>query len=228
VPGGLETHAALREASGATAVFAAWGGDAKALLVFGDAVKPNAREAVARLRARGLDVWLLSGDSETTTAAVAGVLGIEAYRGGASPEEKVALLRDLQARGRRVGVVGDGVNDAAALAAAEVGIGVAAGAACVAWQAADVALLTGDPLKILRFQELAGLTVRLLRQNLFFAFLYNALAIPLAVSGALNPLVAAAAMMASSLTVVANTARLWRGAAAAEAASPPLRVLTRD
>ncbi|MBI5441817.1 MAG: heavy metal translocating P-type ATPase [Deltaproteobacteria bacterium] len=213
LPADLDEEAADLEARGLTAVFGAWEGEGRALLAFGDVPKPGAGEAVSSLAAAGVEVWLLSGDSPATTAAVAEALGIGpgARRGGASPEEKVALVRELRAQGRRLAMVGDGLNDAAALALADIGFAVGSEGSSGAWQAADVALLSDDPRRVLAFRALALRTSRILRQNLFFAFAYNALAIPLALAGTLNPLVAAAAMVASSLTVVASTARISTG-----------------
>jgi Cu2+-exporting ATPase/Cu+-exporting ATPase len=209
IPPELEARARAAEAQGETAVFVGFGGQLRGLLVFGDAPKPGAREAIDAARARGMECWLVSGDAEETTGAVARALGIRHFRGGAPPEEKVRIVAGLRARGRAVGMVGDGVNDAAALASAHVGFALGARAA-VSAQASDVVLLAEDPLQVLESLDLSAATRRVVRQNLLISLAYNGLGIPLAVAGVLNPLVAVLAMFASSLTVIGNSARLLR------------------
>jgi Cu+-exporting ATPase len=161
------------------------------------------------LHSQGIETWLISGDSEDTTGAIAREAGIKNVRGQSPPQEKARLLRDLQAQRRLVGMVGDGINDAAALAQADVGFSLGTDAN-LAREASALTFLTPDPARILDARNLSLLTCKIIRQNLFFAFFYNALAIPLAASGFLNPLIAVFAMFASSLTVIANASRLSR------------------
>jgi len=205
----LMEKAAPFEESGKTVVFFGWDGQTRGFSVFGDRLRPGIREMIQVLHSQGIDTWLISGDSENTTGVIAREAGIGNFRGQCPPQGKVRLLRDLQAQGRRVGMVGDGINDAAALAQADVGIALGSGAN-LAREASALAFLTPDPTRILDARNLSLLTFKTIRQNLFFAFFYNALAIPLAASGLLNPLIAVFAMFASSLTVVGNASRLSR------------------
>ncbi|MBI5015469.1 MAG: heavy metal translocating P-type ATPase [Deltaproteobacteria bacterium] len=209
IPASLARRQEELEARGLTTAWAGWAGGANAVFSFGDALKPEAVCSVEHLRARGLALWLVSGDSPGATGAVARSLGIDRFLGNARPEDKVALLADLRNQGSRVAMVGDGINDAPALAEADVGIALGAGADFLC-QAADVVILSDDPGQLASVFALAGRATRVVRQNLFFAFFYNLLALPLAVSGLLNPLVAALAMLSSSLTVVGNTLRVAR------------------
>ncbi len=162
-----------------------------------------------RLRARGIKTYLVSGDSEETTRAIAGELGVDRFLGKALPKDKVETIKRLQGEGLKVGMVGDGVNDAAALAQADVGFALGA-AASFSREHADVVLMSDTPARILDVIELSSLTMKTVRQNLFFAFFYNVLGIPLAMAGLLNPLVAVFAMFASSLSVIGNTLRIMR------------------
>ncbi|MEN6485847.1 MAG: heavy metal translocating P-type ATPase [Syntrophobacteraceae bacterium] len=205
----LDRSARSREAEGATVVFFGWDRHTRGFFEFGDTIRPGSKAVVAALLSRGIDLWLVSGDSRETTGSVARELGIGRWAGQTLPGEKAAVVRRLQGEGRRVGMVGDGINDAAALAQADVGFAAGSGQN-IAREASDVALLTDDPEGMLRAFSLATLTARTVRQNLFFAFFYNALAVPLAVSGLLNPLWAAFAMFAGSLTVTGNTLRISR------------------
>lgn len=209
VPEELDRRRADLEAAGLTAVLAGWSGQARALFAFGDALRPGAAAAVETLRSRGLSLWLLSGDSPGATAAVARRLGIGRAVGGAAPADKARLVRELKAQGHRVGVAGDGVNDAAALAEADVGFAVGAGDAFLR-RSADVVIPAADPRRLAAAFDHAALASRVIRRNLAFAFLYNALAIPAALAGLLNPIFAALAMVGSSMTVVASTLALLR------------------
>ncbi|MCX7629973.1 MAG: heavy metal translocating P-type ATPase [Geminicoccaceae bacterium] len=181
------------------------------LLAFEDALRPQAAEAVAELRARGLRIVLLSGDRRAVAERVARRLGIAEVFAPLLPEEKVATIRDLRARGRTVAMVGDGINDAPALAAADLGIAMGSGTD-VAIAAAGFTLMRPDPRLVPAALSIARATRRTIRQNLFWAFLYNLLALPLAALGFLTPAVAGSAMALSSLSVVLNALRLarWR------------------
>jgi heavy metal translocating P-type ATPase len=205
----LEKKACIAESRGMTAVFFGWDGQVRGLLVFGDSLKRGVLELVRKLRAREIITWLVSGDAPETTRAVAEEAGLNEFRGQALPQDKAELIKSLQQKGHRVGMVGDGVNDAAALAQADVGIAVGTGMN-ITREASDFTLLAGEPNRVLAVLDLSALTARTVRQNLFFAFLYNGLAIPLAVAGLLNPLIAVFAMFASSLTVIGNTLKISR------------------
>jgi Cu+-exporting ATPase len=199
------------ENTGRTAVLAGWDGRARAVLVVADQLKLHAADAVAGLRGLGLRPVLLTGDNERAARQVAGQLPLSAEDvfAGVTPGEKVEVIRQLQASGHPVAFVGDGVNDAAALAQADLGMAIGAGADA-AIGAAGLTLVTGDPAGITTAIQLAGATVRVIRVNLAWASGYNLIAIPLAALGYLNPLFAGIAMSASSLIVVGNSLRLRR------------------
>ena len=198
-----------REEQGKTVAFVGWDGDVQALAIFGDGIKPEMEELVTRLRQGGVDVRLVSGDARLTTGFVASSLGIESYESELVPEEKVEIVKRLQSDGRIVAMVGDGINDAPALAQADLGIAMGSGAD-IAMKAASVVLMGGEPRKILEVFEIAQRSMRVVRQNLFWAFFYNILGISLAVTGVLNPIFAAVAMLLSSVAIVGNTMRLAR------------------
>ncbi len=209
VPPGLEASARAFQNIGGTTVFFAWAGEVRGLMGFGDVLKESGREAVAALQARGLSVWLASGDSRATTDAVAKELGISQCLGDALPHEKMDLVERLQSEGHLVGFAGDGINDAPALARADVGF--AFGTAAHAFHdVGHVGLMGNDPRKVITTIRFSARVSRTIRQNLFFALIYNALAIPLAVMGVLNPLIAVVAMFLSSLTVIGNTLRFTK------------------
>lgn len=170
-------------------------------------MREGAREMIARLHAQGLTTWLVSGDSRETVSVIAESLGISHFQGEALPEDKVEIIRELQSMGHRVAMVGDGINDSAALARAEVGISMGA-QSDITLEASQVSILADDLSGILFFHSLSNLTHRIMKQNLVLAFVYNVLGIPLAVAGALTPLAAVGAMFASSLTVIGNTLRI--------------------
>jgi Cu+-exporting ATPase len=176
-----------------------------------DRVKPSAREAVHRLQEAGIETVLLTGDNERTAAAVAVQVGIDRVLAGVLPADKAAEVRRLQAEGKRVAMIGDGVNDAPALAAADVGIAMGTGAD-VAMEAAGVTLMRADPLLVEDAIAVSRATYRKIRQGLFWAFIYNVVGLPLAALGLLSPLMAGAAMALSSVSVVTNALllRRWR------------------
>jgi Cu+-exporting ATPase len=194
---------------GATVVGLAVGSRLAGAFALRDRIKPGARDVVARLRAAGMEVYLLSGDRASTAQALALEAGIPPANVFAEvrPENKAGLLRSLQERGARVAFVGDGINDAPALAQADLGVAVAQ-ASDVAREAADVILLRSDLEVIPEVLSLAQATLRTIRQNLFWAFFYNAAAVPLAALGFLSPIVCAAAMGLSDVLVIGNALRL--------------------
>jgi Cu+-exporting ATPase len=197
------------EAAGRTAVCVSWDGRARGVLVVADSLRPTSAEAVRRLRDLGLDPILLTGDNEATARAVAAEAGIDPADVIADvlPEDKVDAVRRLQAEGRTVAMVGDGVNDAAALATADLGLAMGTGTD-VAIEASDLTLVRGDLLAAVDAIRLARRTLGTIRGNLFWAFAYNVAALPLAALGLLNPMIAGAAMAFSSVFVVANSLRL--------------------
>ncbi|WP_432508720.1 heavy metal translocating P-type ATPase [Kineococcus auxinigenes] len=197
------------EAAGRTAVAVGWDGAARGVLVVSDTVRPTSAEAVTRLRGLGLRPVLLTGDNSRAAHAVAARVGIDEVIAEVLPEGKVDVVRRLQAEGRTVAVVGDGVNDAPALAAADLGVAMGTGTD-VAARAADLTLVRDDLLVAVDALRLSRATLRTIRANLFWAFAYNVAAIPLAVAGLLNPLLAGLAMALSSLFVVTNSLRLRR------------------
>ncbi len=204
----LERAGAL-ETSGHTVVFVAADREPLALLAIADPVKEDAARTLAELRDLGYRTVMLTGDNERTAAAVADRLGIDDYRARLLPEQKVEIVRDLQARGRTVAFIGDGINDAPALKSANVGIAVGTGTD-IAIESADITLVRGDLAAVLRATRLARATFRKIRQNLFWAYFYNVVAIPVAFLGLLHPAIAETAMALSSITVVGNANRLRR------------------
>jgi Cu+-exporting ATPase len=209
VPAGLAERAARAEASGQTAVFAAWDGAVRGVLIVADTVKPTSAAAITRLRGMGLRPVLLTGDNERAARAVADAVGIDEVIAGVLPEGKATAVKELQAAGRVVAMAGDGVNDAAALAQADLGLAMGTGTDA-AIEAADLTLVRGDLSAVPDAILLARRTLAVIKGNLFWAFAYNAAAIPLAALGFLSPLVAGAAMAFSSVFVVTNSLRLRR------------------
>jgi len=210
----LEAKAEHMRADGATAVFVAVNGKVAGVIGISDAVKPTTPTALAELRAAGLRIVMLTGDNRTTALAIAKRLGISEVEADVLPDKKAAIVAKLKAQGRVVAMAGDGVNDAPALAAADVGIAMGTGTD-VAMESAGITLLRGDLMGILAARKLSIAVMRNIRQNLFFAFIYNAAGVPIA-AGALypvfgillSPMIAAAAMSLSSVSVIGNSLRL--------------------
>ncbi|MGZ4269176.1 MAG: heavy metal translocating P-type ATPase, partial [Solirubrobacteraceae bacterium] len=209
VPAELDAARRAAEAQGRTAVLAAWDGAPRAVLVVSDTIKPTSAAAVAQLRALGLRPVLLTGDNATTARAVAAEVGIDEVIAEVLPADKAGVVARLQEEGRVVAMAGDGVNDAPALAQADLGLSIGTGTD-VAIEASDLTLVSGDLRAAGDAIRLSRATLRTIKQNLAWAFGYNLAAIPLAAAGLLNPLIAGAAMALSSLSVVANALRLRR------------------
>jgi Cu+-exporting ATPase len=213
-PGALEEAALRLAASGKTTVLAAADGAVQGLFALADTIKPSAPGAVAALRRMGLEVVLITGDREETAHAIADSAGIGRVLAHVLPGDKAAEIRRLQAKGEVVAMVGDGINDAPALAAADVGMAIGTGID-IALEASDVTLMKDDLNLVPAAIRLSALTMRIIKQNLFWAFFYNSLGIPVAAGilfplfGILmNPMFAAAAMALSSVSVVSNALRL--------------------
>ncbi|MGH3032220.1 MAG: HAD-IC family P-type ATPase, partial [Gaiellaceae bacterium] len=210
----LAERAAELEGEGKTVVFAGWDGRVRGLLAVADTPKPGAREVVSRLRELGLEVAMITGDNRRTGEAIASELGIERVLAEVLPEGKVEEIRRLQQEGRLVAMIGDGINDAAALTQADLGIAIGTGTD-VAIEASDVTLIGEDLRGVVVAVELSRKTMRTIWGNLFWAFAYNAAGIPLAAGvlypltgWLLSPIVSAAVMAISSLFVVTNSLRL--------------------
>ncbi|WP_435603155.1 heavy metal translocating P-type ATPase [Streptomyces sp. bgisy130] len=207
LPPELREALAAAAAAGRTAVVVAWDGRARGVLTVADAVKPGSAAAVRELRRLGMTPVLLTGDHEAVAAAVAAEVGIDEVIAGVLPEGKVAVVERLRARGRTVAMVGDGVNDAAALATADLGLAMGTGTDA-AIEAGDLTLVRGDLRVAADAVRLARATLGTIKGNLFWAFGYNVAALPLAAAGLLNPMIAGAAMAFSSVFVVMNSLRL--------------------
>jgi P-type Cu+ transporter len=209
LPPALDEARQAAEAAGRTAIAAAWDGQARAVFVVADTVKPTSAEAVARLKELGLRPVLLTGDNAMTARAVAAEVGIDEVIAEVLPSGKAEVVRRLQGEGRVVAMVGDGVNDAPALAQADLGLSIGTGTD-VAIEASDLTLVSGDLRAAPDAIRLSRATLRTIKQNLGWAFGYNVAALPLAAIGLLNPVIASLAMACSSVSVVANALRLRR------------------
>ncbi|WP_329263060.1 heavy metal translocating P-type ATPase [Actinoallomurus sp. NBC_01490] len=209
LPAELERARQAAEAGGRTAVAVGWDGEARAILVVADTIKDTSAEAITRMRSLGLRPVLLTGDNETVARAIAAEAGIDEVIAEVLPADKVDVIKRLQAEGLTVAMVGDGVNDAAALAQADLGLAMGTGTD-VAIEAADLTLVRGDLRAAADAIRLSRRTLGTIKGNLFWAFAYNVAALPLAAAGLLNPMLAGAAMAFSSVFVVSNSLRLRR------------------
>ncbi|MCY1331124.1 Copper-exporting P-type ATPase [compost metagenome] len=197
------------EEKGKTAMIVAADGAAIGVIAVADTLKPEAKEAIAALRSEGIEVVLLTGDNERTARAVARQLGIDRVIAEVLPGDKARIVKELQAGGKMVAMVGDGVNDAPALATADIGIAIGSGSD-VAKETGGIVLIKDDVREVVMAIRLSRATLRKIKQNLFWAFIYNSIGIPVAALGFLNPIIAAAAMALSSLSVIVNSALLKR------------------
>ncbi|OYW40729.1 MAG: copper-translocating P-type ATPase [Hydrogenophilales bacterium 12-61-10] len=222
----LDAIAAEQEAAGRTVSWLARADDRHVLgvLAFGDAIKPGALAAVATLKARGILTVMLSGDNRGAAQQAANALGIDNVQAEVLPADKAAHVAQLKTAGKTVAMVGDGINDAPALAAADIGIAMSSGSD-VAMHTAGITLMRGDPALVADAIDISRRTYAKIRQNLFWAFAYNVVGIPLAAAGMLNPVIAGAAMAFSSVSVVSNALllRRWRAAPALAGAQAPVR-----
>jgi len=209
VPGWLAEEGDRLEAEGKTVFWAGWGGKARAGLAVADTLKPNAPEAIKALHELGVEVAMITGDNAATARAIARQAGIDRVLAEVQPAAKVEEVRRLQAEGKVVAMVGDGINDGPALAQADLGIAIGTGTD-VAIEASDLTLMSGDLKGVVTAIRLSRRTFRAIVQNLGWAFGYNVVLIPLAAAGLLNPILAGAAMAFSSVSVVSNSLRLRR------------------
>ena len=197
------------EADGKTAMLLASGGRLAAVIAVADTVRQEAVEAIAALRAEKIEVVMLSGDNQRTATAIGRILGIDRVIADVLPADKAKVIKDLQAQGRIVAMVGDGVNDAPALATADIGIAIGSGSD-VAKETGGIILVRNDVRDVVAGIRLSRATMRTIKQNLFWAFIYNCVGLPIAAFGLLNPMIASAAMALSSLSVIVNSALLKR------------------
>jgi Cu+-exporting ATPase len=209
----VEGQLAGLEAQGKTAMLLGRADQILGVIAVADTVRPEAEQAVALLRRRGVRVIMLSGDNRTTAEAIAAQVGITEVIAEVRPADKAGTIKSLQLDGQNVAMVGDGVNDAPALATANIGIAIGSGSD-VAKEAGDIILMGNDVRLVVTAIGLSRATMRKIRQNLFWAFIYNGIGIPIAAFGWLNPMIAGAAMALSSLSVIVNSSLLRRYRAA--------------
>jgi Cu+-exporting ATPase len=207
----LSKKAEVFESQGKTVVFVSTETTLLGGIAIADTVKENSSQAINDLKARNMDIYMLTGDNEKTAQAIASQCGIQHVFANVLPSEKADKVQSLQTKGLKVAMVGDGINDAPALAQADIGIAMGAGTD-IAMESADIVLIKDDLRDVVRAMDISGFTMRKIKQNLFWAFVYNALGIPIAagilypISGfLLNPMIAGAAMAFSSVSVLGNT-----------------------
>jgi len=201
----IEQH----EAEGKTVFMVARDQKLVGMIAVADTLKEDAEAAIERLHAQGIETVMMTGDNRRTAEAIAEQIGIDVVFAEVLPQDKAGRVRELQRDGKRVAFVGDGINDAPALVQADLGIAIGTGTD-IAIEAGNIVLVKGHPLKVIEALALSRLTFKTIKQNMFWAFFYNVAAIPLAALGLLNPMIAAAAMAGSSLTVVGNSLRIKR------------------
>jgi P-type E1-E2 ATPase len=209
LPGWLAEEAERLEAGGKTVFWVGWDGKARGAVAVADGLKDGARETVAALHDLRIEVAMITGDNRSTAEAIAHEVGIDRVLADVHPGEKAREIRRLQADGKVVAMVGDGINDGPALAQADLGIALGTGTD-VAIEASDITLIRGDLAGVVGAIRLSRRTFRTIQENLFWAFGYNVAAIPLAAFGLLNPIIAGAAMAMSSVSVLTNSLRLKR------------------
>lgn len=205
----VEEKMASLETEGKTAMLIAIDNELAGLVAVADTVKETSKAAIARMKSLGLEVIMLTGDNEKTATAIGNQVGIDRVIAEVIPEQKADEIKKLQLEGKKVAMVGDGMNDAPALAVADIGMAIGTGTD-VAIEAADVTLMRGDLQSVADSIQISEKTMRNIKQNLFFAFVYNSAGIPIAAAGLLAPWVAGAAMAFSSVSVVLNALRLQR------------------
>lgn len=196
--------------SGGTVIFAGHGGEIIGGFLIADEVKASAAGAIAEIKKMGLEPVMISGDNKNTARIVAGKLGIDNYLAEVTPNEKQAEVKKIQAQGKKVVFVGDGINDAPSLVLSDLGIAMGSGTD-IAKESGNIIIMKNDPLKVVEAIKLAKKTFKIIKQNLFWAFFYNTAAIPLAILGLVNPMIAAAAMSLSSVSVITNSLRIYKG-----------------
>ncbi|MEY3786352.1 MAG: Copper-exporting P-type ATPase, partial [Pseudomonadota bacterium] len=192
---------------GKTPVFMAINNKAVAVFGIADKPRPQAIQAIQHLKKLGIQTLMVTGDTEKTAQYIAAIVGIKTVIANAKPEQKLAIIHQFQSEGKKVGMIGDGINDAPALAAADVGFAIGTGTD-IAIESADMTLVHGDITKVTGAIQLSTDTIKIIKQNLFWAFAYNVIAIPVASMGKLNPMIASAAMALSSVSVIVNSLRL--------------------
>jgi len=197
------------EADAKTIIAVAYDRELVGVIAVADSLKEGARAAIEHLRAEGIETVMITGDNRRTAEAIAKEIGIDRVFAEVLPQDKAKQVGELQQNGQRVAFVGDGINDAPALVQADLGIAIGTGTD-IAIEAGNIVLVKGHPLKVIEALRLSRLTFKTIKQNMFWAFFYNVAAIPLAALGLLNPMIAAAAMAGSSLTVVGNSLRIKR------------------
>jgi Cu+-exporting ATPase len=203
------------EVNAATVIFVAINNKLSGAIALADSLKPESNESISRIKSMGINILLLSGDQTDAARAIAEEAKIENFKAEIFPQDKAIEIRELQKSGQVVAMVGDGINDAPALAQADVSIAIGTGTD-IAIEAADITLMKGDLRGVSNAIVLSRKTMRTIRQNLFWAFIYNVIGIPVAALGLLNPMFAAAAMALSSVSVVLNSLRLQRTKIGAE------------
>ena len=203
----IEDQISSLEEEGKTAMITSIDGQASGIIAVADQIKETSLKAIEDLQSMGLEIYMITGDNERTARAIANKVNIDNILADVLPEDKASKVEDLKAAGKHVGMVGDGINDAPALAESDVGFAIGTGTD-VAIEAADITLMGGDLNGVVTAIRLSRRTMKTIRQNLFWAFFYNSVGIPFAALGFLNPMVAGAAMAFSSVSVVTNSLRL--------------------